>query len=396
SGWIKQSCEYAVKTGSGENDKKLVSRTLSEGLGLSGEDDKYVIFREVRSNLWYIRKSKDICEQGMFIALNGFETQIFMDIRQEKDASGSLKELCEFLNGRGTQDLHTAWQDLHYKKLYQAFQNIVSSELCSNLGTLKMTTKELKASNLKKATSSQIKQLVAEPIEAFYEIANDFAEEEFLAEQKTESLEPETKSKKAKQVVKFKKIAAPKNLTIPKGSKVSLKDIYLYLYNIVAPLAEAGFAKKWSLDRKIAEFTANTTIGDMQSYDFFHRAFILSSGLTLKLTETSEKEDLAAIVEKLAVSKDSWDLIGANDFNGTKWFNKERMESTLALYKEILSNKATEAKLEIIESIFKKLNSAQKKSEYKCQEFIAPFQMKAKKVTKTKETKSTKAVKTDK
>ena len=396
SGWIKQSCEYAVKTGSGENDKKLVSRSLSEGLGLSGEDDYYVIFREDRSNLWYIRKSRDICDQGMFIALNGFETQIFMDIRQEKDTDGSLKELCEFLNGRGTQDLHTAWQDLHYKKLYQAFQGIISSELCSSLGTLKMTAKELKEANLKKATASQIKQLVTEPIESFYEIANEFAEAEFLAEEKTEEEVSETKAKKSTKAAKFKKITVPKTVSLPKGSKVSLNDIYIYLYEIVAPLAEAGFAKKWSLDRKIAEFTANTSIGDMQSYDFFHRAFVLSDGLALKLTETSEKEDLAAIAEKLADSKDSWSLIGANEFNGTKWFNKERMESTLDLYKQILSSKASEAKLEIIESIFKKLNNAQKKSEYKCREFTAAFQIKTKKAAKAKEAKNTKDVKAKK
>ncbi|WP_294428411.1 alpha-amylase family glycosyl hydrolase [uncultured Treponema sp.] len=404
-GWIKQSCEYAVKTGSGENDKKLVTRSLSEGLGLSGEDDRYMIFREFRSNLWYIRKSRDICEQGMFIALNGFETQIFLDIRQEQDVDGSLKEICEFLNGKGTPDLKIAWQDLHYKKLYQAFQNVISSELCLNLGTLTMTAKELKDANLKKATASSIKQLVEQPLEYFYTVANEFAEPEFNAEQQelfekakaefekklAEEQAVETasttkkKTSKAKtpkfehKIEKFTQFVLPKTLAFPKGSKVALEDIYLYIFTALKPIAQSKFARKWSLQRKIAELTGNTAIGSMDSYNFFDRAFALAEGEQPKLTESSEKADLLAIAEKLGESNDSWLLLGANEFNGTKWFNKEKMESTLALYKAILSLGAGEAKKSAINSLFKKLNTAQEKAEYKCEEFINQFKPKAKK-----------------
>ena len=85
AGWIKQSEPYAVKVGSGENDIEMRSRSISEGLNLNGEDDKFVIFREHRTGLWYIRSSKEICEKGMFVSLNGFEYQVYMDIRQVSD-----------------------------------------------------------------------------------------------------------------------------------------------------------------------------------------------------------------------------------------------------------------------------------------------------------------------
>ncbi|MBR0496010.1 MAG: alpha-amylase [Treponema sp.] len=426
SGWIKQSCEYAVKTGSGENDKKLVSRSISEGLGLLGEDDYYMIFREARSNLWYIRKSRDICEQGIFIALNGFETQIFLDIRQERDVNGSLKELCEFLNGKGTQDLHTAWQDLHYKNLYQAFQNVISAETCLALGTLKMSAKELKAAELKKATAASVKKLVLSPLENFYRTANQFAEEEYITEQ-TELLAREKaetnrlieeekarlseeakiaeakKSSKAKSsskakelsspalkalekklselektVVKFSPFVVPKSLSFPSGTKITNDDIYIYIFSALTPIAESKFARKWNLERKIAEFTGNTAIGDMLSYDFFKRAFMLAEEKMPKLTETSAKEDLLALASNLALSENSWTLLGANEFNGTKWFNKEKMESSLELYKKIILLKASAGKKEAVESLFKKLNTAQKKAEYKCEDFVKVFESKKK------------------
>ena len=421
SGWIKQSCEYAVKTGSGENDKKLVSRSISEGLGLLGEDDYYMIFREDRSNLWYIRKSRDICEQGMFISLNGFETQIFMDIRQERDVDGSLKELCDFLGGRGTQDLHTAWQDLHYKNLYQAFQNVISSELCTSLGTLKMTAKELKEAELKKATSASVKKLVVSPLEYFYKEANNFAEKEYIAEQteliakqkaeiKLQIEEEKTKlevaanvskaksSSRAKKLsspvlkelekklvalekatIKFTPFVLPKSFAFPGGKKISNEEIYLYIFSMLTPIAESKFARKWSLERKIAEFTGNTPIGDMVSYDFFKRAFMIAEAKLPKLTESSVKEDLHLLSSNLADSENSWVLLGANEFNGTKWFNKEKMESSLELYKKILMLKASAGKKAAIEALFKKLSAAQKKAEYKCEDFVKAFEITRKK-----------------
>jgi len=454
-GWIKQSCEYAVKTGSGENDKKLVTRSISEGLGLWGEEDFYMIFREDRSNLWYIRKSKDICDQGMFIALNGFETQIFMDIRQEKDKDGSLKELHDFLNGKGTPDLHTAWQELHYKKLYQAFQNVIGNELCTALGTLKMSAKELKAEGLKKATATSVKKIIEKPLEYFYEVANEFAEKEFLEEEnrkreeekaalriwyeekkakldadKTqidadgcglgeEKLSGKGKSSKTgkdsisaksakggkrassgeiakkekalkveyekklsaieKKVAKFTKIAVPKSLAFPKGKKINNEEVYLYLYSALLPLAHGGFARKWSLQRKIAEFTGNTKIGSMESYNFFDRAFALAEGKEPSLTEKAAKEDALLVAKKLADSNEAWLLSGANEYDGVRWFNKEKMEASLALYKAILSLGASAAKKAAACSLFKKLNNAQKKADYKCEEFVKVFELKGKK-----------------
>ncbi len=130
AGWIKQSEPYAVKTGSGENDIMQMTRSISEGLGLTAEDDKFVIFREHHSGLWFIRSSKDICEHGMYVELNGFETQVYLDVQQVTDeADGRYKTLCDFLNGKGCEDIETAWQELMYKDLYEKFAAFAGSVL---------------------------------------------------------------------------------------------------------------------------------------------------------------------------------------------------------------------------------------------------------------------------
>ena len=171
----------------------------------------------------------------------------------------------------------------------------------------------------------------------------------------------------------------PKSFAFPGGKKISNEEIYLYIFSMLTPIAESKFARKWSLERKIAEFTGNTPIGDMVSYDFFKRAFMISEAKLPKLTESSEKEDLHLLSSNLADSENSWVLLGANEFNGTKWFNKEKMESSLELYKKILLLKASAGKKATIEALFKKLSAAQKKAEYKCEDFVKAFEITRKK-----------------
>ena len=49
SGWIKQSCEYAVKTGPGESDVRTESKSLSEAMGLTYGQNHFCILWLSRS-----------------------------------------------------------------------------------------------------------------------------------------------------------------------------------------------------------------------------------------------------------------------------------------------------------------------------------------------------------
>lgn len=340
AGWIKQSCEYAVKTGSGENDKKLVSRSLSEGLGLDAQSDSFVIFYEQRSAKWYIRRSKDICEQGMFIALNGFETQVFMNIEQKKDIDGKLEELCNFLNGSGTPDLKIAWQELHFKEIYEKFGILLDE-----------TVKFFEES--KKPSCSELKLKLEAPLSEFYKTTEKFAP-------------AKTKSK----------IPAIKLAPVQKkDGGLRLKKQILIL---LEPLSKTGLCLNWNLQRKIAEKIEG-------SYSFFEKAFIFKSA----------KIDELSLARLLVDSEYSRNLTGTNEFDGVKWFNKEMMENALKEAEEILLEGKSKALTEKIKKIFKNLDSAQKKSEYKCENFLKTFAPKKKKTAKTAK-KDEKSVKTKK
>ncbi|HAC31511.1 MAG TPA: alpha-amylase [Treponema sp.] len=353
SGWIKQSCQYAVKTGSGENDKKLVSRSISEGLGLWGEKDFYMIFREQRSNQWFIRRSTDICEHGMFISLNGFETQIFLDIRQEKDLDGHLGELCDFLNGRGCENLEVAWQDYHYNDLYASLREFLQAWVqihITNQKPLKNGTKKTKP--LSKEDKASLQAL----LDKFYEQANRFAKDEFAKNEKA-----------AKKTASRKKVYKP-----VKAPKVSGTTELITLYKLLLPLAKAGCARRWALMRILEQGLRNTALDNGSLYSYFDNGFIVAT------TSLNAYE----IARLLVDSGDSAVLTGANEFNGIKWFNEEMMSRALEIAEQFYIADAKKTDVRKVESVFKSLKKAQQSAEYRCENFIATFKPKVRKALK--------------
>ena len=340
SGWIKQSCQYAVKTGSGENDKKLISRSLGEGLGLTGESDRFVVLYEQRSGNWYLRRSREICEKGMFVALNGFETQVFMNIQQKKDTGGKLEELYNFLNGRGTSDLKTAWQEMHYRELYEKLDLL--------LEVLIKFFEETKRPSLQ-----LLKTAIEIPLKEFYETAKKFLP--------------------AKTVLKLPALKLAKKAE----TGLRLKNQVLIL---LEPLSKKNLCLEWNLQRKLSEKISS-------SFDFFETAFIFKG----------VKADSLSLAKLLVESRYSGKLSGANEFDGIKWFNKEKMEASLKAAVEILTAGKTKTAAAKIETLVAGLDEAQKNSEYRCENFLNFFAPKKKKKSvKTADKSADKSAKTAK
>lgn len=126
SGWIKQSAPYAVKQPDGA--RTLTSRNLGEGLALINRDDRYCVMQEMRSELWYLRTTAELCERGMFAALDGFQTQVFVNIQEIDDtADRRYGALYHALGGRGIEDVHMGVQNIVLRELYDALATLTDA-----------------------------------------------------------------------------------------------------------------------------------------------------------------------------------------------------------------------------------------------------------------------------
>ena len=118
-GWIKTSAAYSVPDDDG--GRRLVQRSLGEGLGLHPDGEWYTILREQRSGLEFLRKSADLCRDGFFVDLHAYGCQVFLDISEMHDGpSGQLSRLAERLGGAGVASVASALRDMQLAPLHDA------------------------------------------------------------------------------------------------------------------------------------------------------------------------------------------------------------------------------------------------------------------------------------
>jgi hypothetical protein len=117
AGTIRESAAYAVKSASGT--KRLVRRTLADGLGLPNDPATFVAFRDARSGLEFLRSCREIHERGLWLALEAYQGHAFWEFRELHDGSaGQWRRLAERLGGRGVPSLDTALRELQLEPVH--------------------------------------------------------------------------------------------------------------------------------------------------------------------------------------------------------------------------------------------------------------------------------------
>ena len=110
-GWIRTSAGFLIKGAGGE--RRMVQRTLAEGLNIQAEPNGFILARDQVSGLEFLFSSQDMKDKGIFLVLNAYEYHVFLDFRAVRDDEwGSYRKLYEYLNGRGVPDVREALREL--------------------------------------------------------------------------------------------------------------------------------------------------------------------------------------------------------------------------------------------------------------------------------------------
>ncbi|MCP4220860.1 MAG: alpha-amylase, partial [bacterium] len=123
AGWLKTSTAFKTKSG---DDESLVQKQLSEGLGLNGGDNHFTIFRDQAADLEFIRNSKELAEKGMYIELEAFKRNVFLDFREVEDHQGIYRRLHDMLQGRGVASIENTLRRYFLNPLLGPFKELVN------------------------------------------------------------------------------------------------------------------------------------------------------------------------------------------------------------------------------------------------------------------------------
>ena len=441
AGWIKQSDPYAVKTGNGD-EVVMKSRSISEGLNLTAEDDKYCLFQEHRSRLWFIRKSSEVCEKGLFVMLNGFEYQVYLNVHQVSDqADHRYKILCEFLNGRGCEDIETAWQELIYKDLYadlHAYAGKVMTPLFEAFGYEKIkdkseaeaaedkaaeaeiaeseTSKSKKSSKSPKTAAKKPAALTAKKVTdimtaakkeltAFIKTASKFAGKDVKLDAAKEATEITGRLKKLVAIHNLKKAKQPEDLqkallkaanvnafaSLMQSADAGLEKLLL-CWVLCGSLAEKGCALDFAFGRKFNEYLREEKLSDKDERWNLTKLFVLATATSPAAIKKDSKAAAFEVTKLLMQSRWCGLLSGTNSFDNIRWFNKELSDDSLNKTILLLALAGKAADFANIQKFNKILTAAKTKAAYKCELMLKEFEPKVvvKKATSQKKAASSK------
>ncbi len=123
-GWIKISAASLNKS-----NNQLEQKTLGDGLGLHNDPRHFTILRDQLTGLEFIRNSRELCEQGMYVELEAYKCHAFVGIREVFDADGHYAQVASQLSGRGVPSMDEALTELRFGGVHQAFRALVNKDL---------------------------------------------------------------------------------------------------------------------------------------------------------------------------------------------------------------------------------------------------------------------------
>lgn len=161
AGWVHTSTPFVRH---GDEERRQLQEQLIPALGFTPSWQHFVIFQEQRSGQWFIRNCGALAERGLYVELNGYESQVFLNMYEVLDHHDArYARLTDHLGGRGTPDIQRTLKRLLLQPLIEAFATVCNS---SSMRTI--------AASLQDRTETVPWDEVAEQYRTFLAVAQQY------------------------------------------------------------------------------------------------------------------------------------------------------------------------------------------------------------------------------
>lgn len=341
-GSIKTSVAYRNMN---SGNMELQRKTLTDALGLNCDPGWFSIFRDLASDLWYIRENRSIASNGLFVELGAYKYNVFLDFRQiHDDEWGHYRRLCSQLNGSGVPDMDLALADLRYSKLRLLVESPMWDKIYRQLTSESSTSSE-------ESDFSELRDLY----------------EDFVSEANWPGLDlskiRDCISKMLQGVMALNSLtAALSSTSLPESAeKEPLQEFRIFIVEywpdikialLIMPLncMKAVGGELHPVFNVICRFAGLTVNHSHKLWFLINRAFPLAGLLTE--TEKAEKQIFTLLSEP-----DMQSFLQVNEYESVYWFNKEAFELLshwLTLAVCLMFTEQTGSVLEDAEQVWKK------------------------------------------
>ncbi len=402
SGWIKDSCKFAVKNLEGESH--FETQTIAQSLVLSKDPAAYCIFQEHKTGLWFIRSSKEIHENGLFVHLNGFEYQVLVNISEvQDDDTGKWALLCDNLNGRGVIDLDVALKEVFLKELYSALKLFATKEFFDQIAVIFTPIVRKKTAKIKDISLNTVLSKAKKDGIHYFDTLLNFIEGNYgfssILDKKKTGLSVDSEivwerfKKRLTTLVKFSEVAQGKTKASENAESLSaflyegmlsypfmgeILTAYTLLYSVrdvIGEKATAGDSKEltnlWCLDRKIRDLLVEYGRPSKDMYEVFKTLLEVTKFCDYPILVKDLPMSAYLMSEAIVRSPEASIILGSNIYDNVHWINKERTEFAIwaaALVYAVFTAKSNEY-IHIL-SLFSLVMKALSESGYNAEKFI--------------------------
>jgi len=133
-GRIQHSTAVAERDGDG--DRRLVHRSLGDGLQLPDDDSSWVIYRDEVSGLEYVRSCRELRSEGLDLELDAYRLHCFLDFRNvTQDEERPYDRLAARLGGRGVPSIKEALGRLVLSPVLEPLLRILAEPILHGLAS---------------------------------------------------------------------------------------------------------------------------------------------------------------------------------------------------------------------------------------------------------------------
>ena len=334
-GWVRSSVAYSVKAEEGDS-RKLIQKTLGEGLGLHSNEDYFCLFRDHVTGLEYIRSSKELCEKGLYVELGAYKYHVFIDLREVQDNQWHpYAQLNNNLNGRGVLNIEEALRELLLQPILHAFTELVNADMFRRLMESRII---LPQAELDQTSIEEIEKKMINLLWEAKKFTDGREDEIAIARELRHKLEailylpiitshfPRLQPKGVKAAAKY----LNKKLTDAPYTWGTLFS-WLFVHTLGKVVSQAGFSEQsrswidgWKLDKTIAGALTELGLDEATT----RRSVILVKLLTNHQRWFDQKA-IYPVVEKLLKDSEVQQFLMVNRYNEVLWFNKEFFEEML-------------------------------------------------------------------
>ena len=127
-GTIYWSAPKVYSTGGNSSTK-----TLSEALILKNEERIFYSYKDYKTKFQHLISSKDIANGGFYISLNGYDYRVCLDFKEIYDFDGRWERLYHHLGGRGVYSLEQELRELQLYPLHEAIIDFINPEFVNKI-----------------------------------------------------------------------------------------------------------------------------------------------------------------------------------------------------------------------------------------------------------------------